>query len=315
MGQPATAVAAIDVGTNSVLLTVARRGADGSLEVVRDRATITRIGRGVDRTGTLAPAGIEASLEVLQDYVREARAHGATKIAAVGTSALRDARNGDAFLKPAAGILGSEVEVITGDREARLTFLGATRGLDLDHDEVTVLDVGGGSTEVVRGRGRLVHGAVSLNVGSVRLLERHVHHDPPRMEELRAAGRAAEETLSSGGLQLVPPLIGIAGTVTTLAAMLQGLDEYDPARIHGARIEPSALDDLIERMAAISTEERARLPGLDPRRADVIIVGAVIVQAAIAQAGGGAMIVSNGGVRLGLVDELLGPRDECWSPV
>lgn len=305
MEEPATAVAAIDVGTNSVLLTVARRAADGDIEVIRDRATITRIGRGVDHTGTLAPAGIDATLEALRDYVREARAHGATKIAAVGTSALRDARNGDAFLKPAAGILGSPVEVITGDREARLTFLGATRGLNLDHDEVTVLDIGGGSTEVVRGRGRRVDGAVSLNVGSVRLFERHVHHDPPRTEELRAAGHAAEEALASAGLQLIAPLVGIAGTVTTIAAMLQRLDEYDPARVHGARIEPSALDDLIERMAAVSTEERARLPGLDPRRADVIVVGAVIVRAAIAQAGGDAMIVSNGGVRLGLADQLL----------
>lgn len=290
-----------------MLLLVARRGAGGALEVLRDRATITRIGRGVDRTGELAAAGIEATIAVLRDYAAEARALGAEKVAAVGTSALRDARNARAFLEPAAEALGAPVEVISGDREARLTFLGATRGLGLDDLDVTVVDVGGGSTELVRGRGRTVLGAASVNVGSVRLVERIVSHDPPSSDELEAVSRVAGAALSSAGVELGSPLVGIAGTVTTLSAMLQRLDRYDSSRIHGSRLERAPLDALIDRMAACSIRERAEMPGLlDARRADVILIGALIVRAAIDAAGADAMVVSDGGVRVGLAGELLG---------
>ncbi|MFW6067784.1 MAG: hypothetical protein ACOC97_05545 [Myxococcota bacterium] len=297
-----------------MLLAVVRHAPGGDTEVVCDRATITRIGRGVDRTGELAPEGIARTLDVLRAYREEARRLGAERLAAVGTSALRDARNGHAFLEPAAAILGSPVEVITGEREAQLTFVGATHGLGLEQVDVTVVDVGGGSTELVRGRGHRAREAISIDIGSVRAFERHVHDDPPTEAQLAAAAREAERTLRAANVRPEPPLIGIAGTVTTLSSMLQELPRYEPDRIHGSRIARAPLDTLIERMVSRTTEQRARMPGLDPGRADVIATGAILVRTIMVLANTDELIVSTGGVRMGLADELLRSRHPRPTP-
>jgi exopolyphosphatase / guanosine-5'-triphosphate,3'-diphosphate pyrophosphatase len=283
---------------------VARAAAGGGLTPIVERATITRIGRGVDATGLLAAEGIDATLAALRDFVGEAKAAGATAIAAVGTSALRDARNGGAFLEPAATILGGDVEVISGEREAHLTFRGATFGLPLEGQEVTVVDIGGGSTEIVRGRGRHIQDAVSLPVGSVRLFERHVRHDPPLVQEIDRIVGEVEDAIGQHAPFLGEPLVGIAGTVTTLAAMVEEIDSYDPSRIHGALLTCNTIDDLLGRMLRMPLSERQRLPGLDPRRADVIVAGAAIAGAVLARSHAPHMHVSHGGVRFGRALEL-----------
>jgi exopolyphosphatase / guanosine-5'-triphosphate,3'-diphosphate pyrophosphatase len=290
-----------------VLLLVARRSSEGEILPVHEEATITRIGRGVDRTGMLSPPGVQATLDALRTFAARARDFGATQLAAVGTSALRDARNAALFLRPAEEILGAPVEVISGTREAQLTFAGAVQGLSIEREPVSVVDIGGGSTEVVRGRDSTVEHGVSLDVGSVRLTERHIHHDPPRPEEVERIAADVSAALRARAPFLAPPMVGIAGTVTTLAAIHGRVSPYDPARIHGMELSQKAVADLADDLASRPSEDRTALVGLDARRADVIIAGAIILREAMRHAGADRVLVSHGGVRYGRAAEML-PR-------
>jgi exopolyphosphatase/guanosine-5'-triphosphate,3'-diphosphate pyrophosphatase len=301
-------VASIDIGTNSVLLLIAE-ATPGGVRPVLERATITRLGQGVDRTQRLAPEACERTLRCIEEYAADLREHGVQRIAAVGTSALRDAQGGTDFTREIARALGSEPQVIDGAREAALTFRGALSGLPVS-GAVTVFDVGGGSTEIVHGtrdgHASAAEEAVSLNIGSVRLFERHVRSDPPSAAELERAAEDVENALLGAPRASRPrTLVGVAGTVTTLASIALELDDYDPARVHGHVLEHSEVATLRQRLALMSLAERQTLRGLDPRRADVIVVGAVIVERVMNHAGASALVVSDRGVRWGLAEELL----------
>ncbi|HEU4534869.1 MAG TPA: Ppx/GppA family phosphatase, partial [Polyangiaceae bacterium] len=239
-----------------------------------------------------------------------ARALGAFPVAAAGTSALRDAGGGGSFLERAAALLGERPRVLTGEEEARATFAGALAGLALE-GEVAVLDVGGGSTEWVVGartaRGAEVRSAHSADVGSVRLTERFVRGDPPTRAEREAARAAAREALA----QIVAPpfrgeLVGVAGTVTTLAALHLGVRSCDGAAVHGARLGRDDVAATLERVAALPLAERSLLPGLDPARADVIVAGGEVLLAALDWSGASSLHVSDRGVRWGLAAERAG---------
>jgi exopolyphosphatase/guanosine-5'-triphosphate,3'-diphosphate pyrophosphatase len=298
--------ATIDVGTNTVLLLVAeRRGRE--LAPVLERAEITRLGRGVDATGRLDPAAIRETVTTLADYARAARALGAEVVACVATSAARDARNGAEFFDAARAAAGLTPEVIPGDEEARLVWSSAWRDFGRTGAPLAVLDVGGGSTELCFGDGPAPRGRASLQVGAVRLTERHVHGDPPsaaEVERLRAAAReavrpfAAMEGRPAGG-----DLVGVAGTVTTLAAVVQRLPVYDAERVHGATLRFDEIEGLATTLAALTVRERAALPGMEPKRADVILAGAVIVAEAMRATGFESLLVSDRGVRWGLLYE------------
>ncbi len=296
--------ATIDVGTNTTLLLVARLDGRGGLEPVAERAEITRLGRGIGAGGALGRAGIDATLAALRDYAAVARQHGAT-LAAVGTEALRRAPNGDDFLRPAAEILGVPIEVIDGQREAALTFRAVVESFsEARHGDLVVVDIGGGSTEVVLARDGRPTSARSLPLGSVRLTEQHVRQDPIAPDEL-ASLRAAV----TGGLAGIPfprggTVVGVAGTVTSLAAMAEAMATYDPARVHGYRLSRAALDAQIARLAASRQADREQIVGLDPRRADVILAGAVILEGIAGAAGADAVRVSDRGIRWGLMHEL-----------
>jgi exopolyphosphatase / guanosine-5'-triphosphate,3'-diphosphate pyrophosphatase len=309
------AFATIDIGTNTTLLLVARAtAAPGGVEVLAERAEITRLGRGIGTTGVLGSAGIGATLDVLREYARIAREHGAT-IAAIGTEGLRRAKNARDFLDPAREILGRDVEVIDGEREAALTFRAVVESFPAETSEgsVTVIDIGGGSTEIIVAERGQVRMRTSLQIGSVRLTERHVHSDPARDEELAAARAeiaAALAPVTELSSAAHTHLVGVAGTVTSLAAMAQHLASYDPARVHGFHLTRAALDAEIARLSKSTQPEREKFAGLDPRRADVILAGAVILQAIAERAGVGAILVSDRGIRWGLLYELLNPRRE-----
>jgi exopolyphosphatase / guanosine-5'-triphosphate,3'-diphosphate pyrophosphatase len=311
-------VAAIDIGTNSVLLVIAAVEATGPRPLL-ERATITRMGEGVDKTRRLAPAAVERNLACLRAYAQDLRAHGSPRLDVVGTSALRDAEGARDFLDEAERILGVRPRVIAGDEEARLTFSGALSGLAL-RGKLLVFDIGGGSTELIVGHaGSVIAGRagsappesrVSLDIGSVRLFERHVHHDPPLPEELAgieadiARQLASAEPLSHihGAEPLT--LVGVAGTVTTLKALELGLDDYDSARVHGAVLTLSAVESLCTKLSSITLAERQRLPGLQPKRADVIVAGALIVRDLLRSASASQTTVSDRGVRFGLLAAL-----------
>ena len=257
-------VGVVDLGTNSTRLLVADVD-DGRVDEVARELTITRLGEGVDERRKLLPLPMARVRNVLADYRRELEELRAERVLTIGTSAVRDADNGEAFLGEIEWSYGFATRLLSGDEEAALTFRGVSDGRQLDA-KTLVLDVGGGSTELILDGTR-----TSLNVGSVRLTERFLHSDPPTTDELKAAAEAIE-------LPDRHPTsaIGVAGTVTTLAALELG--GYDPERVHGHRITREAAKEQLERLASLPLAERCDLPGLEPDRAPVIVGGALIVK-------------------------------------
>jgi exopolyphosphatase/guanosine-5'-triphosphate,3'-diphosphate pyrophosphatase len=306
--------AAIDVGTNTVLLLVAERRGE-VLAPLLERADITRLGRGVDASGRLDPAAIRETVAALASYAASARELGARIVACVATSAARDAANGAEFFEAARLAAGLVPEVISGDEEARLVYASAWRDFG-GAGPLAVLDVGGGSTEFTFGNGPLPGGRTSLQVGAVRLTERHVRGDPPGAAELEALRRGALDALAplaalstaAAGFGCAR-LVGVAGTVTTLAAVAQALPVYDAERVHGAALSLADVEELVRRLAALTVRERAALPGMEPKRADVILGGAIVVAEAMRATGFERLTVSDRGVRWGLLHDRVGaPR-------
>jgi len=323
----ARAFATIDVGTNTTLLLVARprpgRPA-AEAEVLAEAAEITRLGRGIGADGRLGEEGIARTLEALDRYRAVAHTHQAA-IAAIGTEALRRAPNAGTFLGEAARRLGVPVEVIDGEREAALTFRAVAESFpaEVGAGRALVVDIGGGSTELVASERGAVTFRRSLPIGSVRLHERHVRHDPPEKSELRAvvsdveaALETAAEAFSAGSGAPRPAtlLMGVAGTVTSLSAMSLGLRSYDPARVHGSRLGADALEAQIVRLENATQAEREQMAGLDPKRADVILAGALILQAIVRRTGAAEVRVSDRGIRWGLFYELASRAAEAASP-
>ncbi|HEX9398764.1 MAG TPA: Ppx/GppA phosphatase family protein [Anaeromyxobacter sp.] len=298
--------ATIDVGTNTVLLLVAeRRGA--ALAPLLERAEITRLGRGVDATGRLDPGAIRDTVAVLADYARAARGLGARIVACVATSAARDAVNGAEFFDAARAAAGLAPEVIAGEEEARLVWSSAWRDFGRVGEPLAVLDVGGGSTELSFGDGPAPRGRASLQVGAVRLTERHVRGDPPSADEVQALRSAAREAVrplaAMAGRPAGGRLVGVAGTVTTLSAVAQALPAYDAERVHGAALALAEVERLAGTLAALTVRERAALRGMEPKRADVILAGALVVAEAMRALGFDRLTVSDRGVRWGLLYE------------
>jgi exopolyphosphatase/guanosine-5'-triphosphate,3'-diphosphate pyrophosphatase len=302
-------LATVDVGTNTTLLLVAAVAPGRDVEVLAERAEITRLGRGIGQGGASGALGADAiarTLAALTEFAAVARAHGA-RIFAVGTEALRWTPNASAFLEPAARILGAPVEVIDGAREAALTFGAVLAAFpDARTGDLVVIDIGGGSTEIVIARGGEVDFRTSLALGSVRLTERFVHGDPPGDDEVAAVAAAVDAALAAvpfprGHVQLV----GVAGTATSLAAMAQDLASYDPARVHGYRLGTDVLGRQIDRLRRATQREREQMPGLDPRRADVILAGALILDRIARAAGVSEIRVSDRGIRWGLLHEVI----------
>ncbi|WP_432025466.1 Ppx/GppA phosphatase family protein [Streptomyces sp. 1222.5] len=299
-----TRVAAIDCGTNSIRLLVADADpATGELVALDRRMTIVRLGQGVDRTGRLAPEALERTFAACREYAEIIKEHGAEKLRFVATSASRDAENRDEFVSGVVDILGVEPEVITGDQEAEFSFTGATRELT-GRDDLTrpflVVDIGGGSTEFVVG-GDHVAAARSVDVGCVRMTERHLVHDgkvsDPPTEERIAAMRADIEAALDLAERTVPlreahTLVGLAGSVTTVSAIAQDLPEYDSARIHHSRISHDRVREITGRLLRSTHAERAAIPSMHPGRVDVIGAGALVLLSIMERIGAEEVVVS-----------------------
>ena len=270
-------VAAVDLGTHATRLLIAdvEHGRIGEIE--RD-LVFTKLGEDVDRRRRLLPLPIARVRNCLSDYRRRIEAQGAERTLAVGTSAIRDAENGEAFLGEVEWSYGFTTRLLSGDEEGSLTFRGATS--DRKPSERTlVVDIGGGSTELVTGDGF----QVSVDLGCVRLAERFLHGDPPSRRELDACAEHVRATLPAA--PSLDGAIGVAGTVTTLAALDLGLDEYDSERVQGHRIAAPAASGLLDGLAGLPLEERRRVPALEPERAPVIVAGALILRELLAWSG------------------------------
>lgn len=311
MGAPlaeGSAVATIDIGTNSVLLLIAERRGSG-LVALEEHATITRLGENVDKRRRLEDAAVERTLACLSEYAARIRARGCARVAVTGTSAMRDAEGGEGFRARAAELLGTAPRVISGAEEARLTFFGGLSGVTVPAGPVAVFDIGGGSTEIILGeiseQGRpSVREAISLDIGSVRLTERHVRSDPPRPEEIAAAVADVEAALARAPDIRDATLVGVAGTVTTIAAIARRVDPYDAGLIHGATLRDEEVFAVCEQLASLPLAERVKLPGLSPKRADVIVCGASLCATLLRRAGAKRLFVSDRGVRWGLAEEV-----------
>lgn len=271
-------VAAVDMGTNSIRLLVGAPADGDVFELARDMV-ITRLGQGVDRTGRLDPAAVRRTVDVLERYTRRARALGARRLRVGATSAVRDVADRELLDSAVNTVTGSPPEVLTGEQEAALSFLGAATGLDRPAPFL-VFDIGGGSTELVLGTGE-PDAAVSVDVGSVRLTERVRPSDPPRAEDLSEMRRLAAEGLAPAE-RTVPPggaatLVGVAGTTTTVQALALGLDRYDPEAIHRTVLSKAQAEQVTARLAGLTVAERRALPVMAPGREDVIVAGCAIL--------------------------------------
>lgn len=311
--EPPGRVAAIDQGTNSTRLLVVEPRDDGDpIELSRDMV-ITRLGRGVDETARLDPASIDRTLEIVGRFVRRARALRAERFRLAATSAVRDASNATAFLEPARELLGDEPEVLDGEREAELSFLGATRGIDRGEGPFLVIDVGGGSTELVYGREPgVAERALSTQLGSVRLTERVRPSDPPTEGDLDAFAEEADRALATVE-ETVPVrearlLVAVAGTATTLQGCALGLGRHDPDLVHRSRLTLADAERTLRELAAMTNEERAAIPVMPKGRGDVIVAGATILVAALRRFGFEEALVSETDILDGLAFELLGVR-------
>ena len=290
-------VAAIDCGTNSIRLLVADVDPDAGMLVDLVRTMeVVRLGQGVDRTGRLAPEALARTFAACDRYAAQLSSLGAERLRFVATSASRDAENRDEFVAGVVERFGVEPAVVSGEEEARLSFAGATRELvGREEGPFLVVDIGGGSTEFVLGSSS-PSAAVSVDVGCVRMTERHLHGDPPSFAEV-AAARADVAAAVDRAAAAVPfgqarTLVGLAGTVTTLAAMDAGIPAYDARVTHHYRLAATAVHDLAERLLAATRAERAAVPVMHPGRVDVIGAGALVLQVILERTGLPSVLVS-----------------------
>ena len=300
----------IDVGTNTILCLIAESGSGGNFSVLEDLAEITRLGQGVDQTRRISPAGEARSSMVLRRYLENCARLGVEEIAAVGTSALRDAENSAAVRERWQRELGLNVRVISGAEEAAYSFLAARRGLSLAGDELLVIDIGGGSTELIRGSAAGVSEAVSVDAGSVRLTERFLRSDPVTQSECDAMATEIDAVLAPAGAAWARALseltlVGIAGTFTTLAAVEKKLERYSHGEVHGSTLSVDEVRRQIIIYQGLTVEQRKTIPGLHPMRADVILAGAYLIEKIMALFNAHEIIVSDQGVRYGLLYERL----------
>ena len=290
----------IDIGTNTLLLLVV----DAQMNVLADVCSFGRLGKGLDATGELAESSIAASLEICRTYRAKIDELGATQIAIVGTQALREARNRDAFVGPAEEILGAPLEVISGAREAELAFLSVARTFpELAGTPYVVVDVGGGSTEIIATDGERMLGATSVPIGAVRLTERHLKHDPPTADEARALFTDIDAQLAADPMIAAlrgTRIVATAGTATTLAALAQRLPRYDAVAVTGYKLSTMALDQQLARLFSANIAARREMRGMEPGRADVIAGGVAILSRLAHRLDVTELITADRGVRWGL---------------
>jgi exopolyphosphatase/guanosine-5'-triphosphate,3'-diphosphate pyrophosphatase len=291
--------AVIDVGSNSMKMHVADVDGD-RVTAVDDRTEVTRLGEGLRAGGELTDGAVERNVRALGKFAAAARELGAAEIVAVGTMALRTASNRERFLRRVREEHGLEVEVISGDEEARLASLAAVSGLGAMHGAVCIFDAGGGSTEFIFLRGGELEQSFSLAVGGRRLTEDILRSDPVAPAEMAKLNRTVADLIAPAE-QKVNTLIGIGGTVTSLGSILHRLEKYDPEIVQGTRLTAAEVDRQIALFAGLTVEERKEIVGLMPKRADVILAGAAIVRGVMRKVARDELLISDRGVRHGVM--------------
>ncbi len=302
-------LAGIDIGTNSLRLLVAEIG-DNTFRELHSERTITRLGQDLDRTGVLSRDAEERTFAALADFTAHIPLFSPFRIVAVGTSALRNAANAAEFIKEVKARSGLDITVITGEEEARLTLMGVRRELKGHSlESALVIDIGGGSTELILTRPGSACVAMSLPLGAVYLTDRFIKHDPPAPDEVANIRTVVKDEL--GQVDRIVPIpkgnricAGTAGTITTLAAMGQGLAQYDPKKINNYVLTQGSIDAIVQTLVKSTLEERRGMAGLEAPRADIILAGAIIAQEILERYGCDRLLVSDWGLREGIVLDL-----------
>lgn len=313
-------LAGIDIGTNTLRLLIAEFSRNRAFQKIHSHRHITRLGENISRTGRLKGKAIDRTMEVLKNFSKICSEYTLDGVYTVATSAVRDASNGTEFIKMVRERTGFDVNIISGDEEARLTMLGVSSGLGIDDKDVFLMDIGGGSTEFVFASKGEIRFKVSTDIGVVRFTEQYLHSDPPEGEEIEQLKSAIEKRLGTlsiqkkgtdlffpGKINLSPfsvSFIGTAGTVTTLAAIEQQMTVYDPEKVHGYRMNREGIRKIEETLSRMTVKERRKVPGIEGGREDIIVAGAVITEKVMERFGFDEMIVSDYGLREGLVVDL-----------
>lgn len=303
--------AIIDIGTNTVILLIAEICPDHSYQVLHDEASITRLGEGIHQSPVFLNSGMDRTLAALTNFKTIIDRHGCDSVLAVGTAAFRNAKNAGDFINRIQNECKIPVQIISGEKEANLIFQATTVDFQKLEKPILVVDIGGGSTELILDDSQKVT-AISLPFGSVKLTERFIQSDPPALEEIRALQKFLQNELKNhflewawGPTPTVNPinLIATAGTATTLCALAQGLTKYNPAKVHGAQMDKKSLFDLRDQLQILPFKERSALPCLEPLRADVIVAGAHILSEVVTHFGVEKFWISDRGLRYGILAE------------
>ena len=298
-------VASIDIGTNTILLLIAEVGEE-NINPLFEMETIVRLGEGVQKNGTLMKEAMNRGLQTLSQYLERCQAMEVQKIFAVGTSALREAKNSEDFLKLVKAKLNLSIEVISGEEEAQLSFLAVAKDLREVKEPILVVDVGGGSTEFILGRGRQIGQCISLPLGSVRFTEQFLHSDPVREEEWQKMERKIRELLVNIPHSQEPlSMVAVGGTATTLSSVDQGLEEFIAEKIHHFVLIKEALKNQLLLYRSKTIDERRKIPGLPVARADVILAGGAILYLAMEELKCSSVLISCQGLRYGLLYKML----------
>lgn len=300
-------LAGIDIGTNTLRLLIARFSPDGQYSKLESVRHITRLGEDISKKGRLKSNAIYRAVEVLKGFSMICRKYQLDGVYAVATSAVREASNGTDFIRMVKAKSGFDIDVITGDEEARLTMLGVSSGLDIEDKDIFLIDIGGGSTEFVSASDGKILSKVSTDIGVVRFTEQYLHSDPPEKGEIELLELAIEERLKSiPKINLSPSFmfIGTAGTVTTLAAIEQNMTVYDPVRVNGYKISKERVERIRRILTQMTIKDRKNVPGIENGREDIIVTGAIVVDKVMERFGFSEIVVCDNGLREGLVRDL-----------
>ncbi|MBI3258517.1 MAG: Ppx/GppA family phosphatase [Ignavibacteriae bacterium] len=292
-------IASVDIGTNTLLMTIADVSENG-MEVIDDIHSIARLGQNVDSSKTIQPDAIKRAVDILHRYKARITELGVDKIRAVGTSCLRDADNREEVCKELEAALGNPIEVITGDEEARLCFIGT-----VENDEpTTVLDIGGGSTEIISGKGNTISFRTSLDIGAVRLTEKYFRNLPPTTSQVQTAFDEVRESIYTIDKELFYPLRVVAGTPTTLAAVCLGIDTFDASKIHNYPLSTLSVHILLRQLVDSTFDELTAMTGVHPGRADILPAGTLILHEFLRYTDQLKCMVSVKGLRYGVLKEM-----------
>ena len=297
--------AIIDIGSNSIKFFVGELAEDKTIKTVLDTNDIARLGEDLDKTGMINPEPMKRNVEAVARFAQQARELGADQIVAVGTMALRKASNSAEFVKKVKEACDVDVNIIPGEEEARLSYLAILSGLPVGDEDLVIFDTGGGSTEFIYGHGTELIKRFSVNLGSVRITENYLKADPVSEEDVKAAIAQIDKEFAEAGVEGKPKkLVGMGGTVTSMGAVKHKMVKYDPDVIQGSTLTRADIEEQIKEYSSRTVEQRKELPGLQPKRADVILAGACILKVITERLGCDALTISDRGVRHGLAFDL-----------